>query len=130
MLRVFLFIYFFLFLSLIINKLYIYALFSLILIPVFIFVNIHRKNLKIEEYKIKIESAKKRFNRNKKIVPFINVNQEAWYIIELIPGVSRVRAKILANAVKKTKIKTFEEFANICDLDPALYNLDRKIIKF
>ena len=107
MLRVSIFIYFFLFLSLIINKLYIYALFSLILIPVFIFVNIHRKNLKIEEYKIKIERAKKRFSRNKKIEPFINVNQEEWYIIELIPGVSRVRAKILANAVKKSKLNTF-----------------------
>ena len=125
MLRVSIFIYFFLFLSLIINKLYIYALFSLILIPVFIFVNIHRKNLKIEEYKIKIERAKKRFSRNKKIEPFINVNQEEWYIIELIPGVSRVRAKILANAVKKSKLNTFEEFANICNLDPALHNLDK-----
>lgn len=130
MMRILLFIYFFLFSSLIINKLYIYAILSLLLIPAAIYIKNYRKNLKIDEYKKEIETAKKRFQQNKKIEPFINVNKEAWYILELIPGVTRVRAKILANTVKKTKLKSFEEFANLCNLEPALYNLVKNIIKF
>lgn len=125
-----LFVYFFIFLSLIINKLYIYALLSLLLIPIAIYIKKYLENLKTDEYKNKIEYAKKRFEKNKAIEPFLEVNKEPWYIIELIPGVSRVRAKILANTVKKTKLKSFEEFANLTGLEPALYNLVKTIVKF
>lgn len=128
--RFLLFLYIFLFLALINHKLYLYAFLSLILIPVAIYIKNYIKNSKIIEYKRKIRKAKKAFKKQKKIEPFLNINEEPWTIIELLPGVTRVRAKILANSVKQKKVSTFEEFANICGLEPALYALNKTIIKF
>ncbi len=128
--RILLFIYFFLFLSLIINKLYLYAILSLLIIPLAIYINKYRKESKVREYTKKIKRAKKAFKKKKHIEPFINVNEEPWNIIELIPGVTRVRAKIFANSVKKTQVKNFNEFANICNIEPALYSLVQTIVKF
>lgn len=128
--RFLLYLYVFLFASLLVNKLYLFAVLSLVLVPVAILINRYIKNKRIEEYKNKIEHAKKAFHKHKHIEPFLNVNIEPWSIIELVPGVTRVRAKIFANIVKKNKAASFEEFANICNIEPALHQLVRTIVKF
>ncbi len=55
MMKILLFIYIFLFLSLIINQMYIYAILSLLLIPIAVYIKTRQKNIKIEEYKREIE---------------------------------------------------------------------------
>lgn len=128
--RFLLYLYVFLFSSLIYNRLYLAAVLSLVLIPIAILINRYIKNQRVKDYKDKIENAKKAFTKHKHIEPFLNVNKEPWTIIELVPGVTRVRAKIFANLVKKTKAANFEEFANICNIEPAFQPIARMIVKF
>lgn len=128
--RFLLFIYIILVAGLIINKLYIAAILSTLLIPITIYINKYIKKTRVEKYRKRIAEATDAFRNNKKIEPFINVNIEHWSIIELIPGVSRVRAKTLANNVKTKKITTFNEFADMCNLEPGIYNFVKTIIKF
>lgn len=124
------FLYIFLFICLMINKLYLFAALSLIFIPVAILISKYMKKKRVAVYKKKIENAKLAFSQHKKIEPFLNINKERWEVLELIPGVTRIRAKIFANDVKKKKVTSFEEFANICNIEPAYYSLIRTFIIF
>ncbi len=130
MLKLLLFIYTFLVGILILHKLYILAISSLILIPITISIIKYSRKMKIDKYKKRIEEAIWAYEKNRRTEPFININTEHWSIIELIPGISRIAAKTIANNVKKKKITNFDEFTKLCDLNPEFYNIAKIIIKF
>ena len=92
--------------------------------------NISKKN-KINSVKEKIKKAEEDLRANSEIIPFIDVNKDPHYILELIPGVKRVYAlKISNNRRKKIKISSFEDFANATFLPMVHYPLVKKILKF
>lgn len=126
----FLFIYFFLFFCLIINHYYAIAIVSLLIFPVAFAIKNSLKKSRVKKFSKKIKNAHQLFIRNIEIEPFLNINTEHWTVIELIPGVSRVRAKTLSNRVKGNKIEKFNEFADIVNLEPELYPFVSAIIKF
>ena len=126
----FIFVYLFFVFGLIINHYYVFAVISLILPPLaFVTKNLLRKH-RVKEYSQKIKKAQELFSENKTFEPFLNVNTEHWSIIELLPGVTTVRAKAFMNGVKIKRTENFNEFADLTNLEPALYPLVKAIIKF
>ena len=86
------------------------------------------KNHRIKHFSKKIEEATFAHKKGLKYKPFMNINFEKWYILELIPSVDRVTAKRIANRAREQKFKSFEELANFANIEPAVYELMKKII--
>ena len=123
-------IYSFLIVYFIVDKKYDFLIGVLISIPVIILICLAVKKIKIGGYTKKIKNVKEGKIKNPK--PFINVNKKVeWYILELIPGIKRVKAKQVENRIRKRqKFKDFIEFANFCEIDPVYYEVIKKIITF
>ena len=86
------------------------------------------KKYRIKHFSKKVEEATFAHRKGLKYEPFLNINFEKWYILELIPSIDSVTAKRIANRAKKKKFKSFEEFANFSNLNPVIYELIIKII--
>lgn len=124
-------IYVFLFSLLLISKSFVLAFLLVLTIPFLALIIRAGRKVKLVNYKRKIDDAKAKFTDGIEFEPFINVNKSKSYIIELIPGVQPAAAKRLVNQVRlQGKINNFVDFANVVDLDTALYELDKKIIKY
>ena len=93
-------IYSFLIVYFIVDKKYDFLIGVLISIPVVILICLAVKKIKIGGYTKKIKDIKEGKIKNPK--PFINVNKKVeWYILELIPGISRLNAKKIENRIRK-----------------------------
>lgn len=124
-------VYTFLICWFVLSQMYLAAIITVLTIPFTVLFFKLRKILLIKKYRDKVELAKENFKNGIDFEPFINANTMPWYVLDLIPGVTRVMAKKLANHVKRNdKIKDFREFADFCGLEIALYELVKKIIKF
>lgn len=107
---------------------YLFAFIIIATIPfAFLFRNL-LKNHRIKHFSKKIKEAKFAHKKKLKYEPFLNINFEKWYILELIPSIDRVTAKRIANRAKKQKFKTAEEFVAFTNLEPAAFELIKKII--
>lgn len=95
-----------------------------------LFFNI-KKKASINSYAEKIKKAKENLENNVEFTPFIDANKVQWYILELIPGISRIDAKRVYNFAKhKENFKDFKQFANFVSLELPFINLAEKILKF
>lgn len=126
----FIFIYLFLFAGLIINHYYIEAVISVFLLPAAFFIKKILQKSRVKQFSQKITKAQELFLKNKEFKPFINVNNEHWSVIELIPGINSVQAKTVYNRVKEKRIADFNEFADLTNLEPNLYPFVGSIINF
>lgn len=107
------------------------ALLFLLGIPAVFFAKNILLKQKIALTKLKVNKAKEDFKNDIEFKPFINVNTSCYEILELIPGISRPRAKeIRTRALEGKYIKDFTEFANLTGLEIELYELVKKIITF
>lgn len=115
-----------------IEKQYDYLFAVLISIPFIILIYFAYKKIRIKNIQIKIEKVKEDIKNSKESTPFININKrEKWYILELIPGISRLNAKKIENRIRKRQgFKDFVELANFCNLDIPHYEAVKRIIKF
>ena len=107
--------------------------FVLILLAIVIHIIAHKiiKQKRIKKIKEKVKIVCEQHSKGETFEPFIKVNKEPWYILECIPGVSRIGAKSLAEHVKEKGIVTnFIDFANITNLEIPIYELVKKIIIF
>ena len=92
--RLILFIYAFLFsYFLFVMHNYLYFGITVLTIPALILILFEVKKAKIRNYKKMIEKAW----QNTDVKPFLNVNKEPLYILELIPGLERVFALKIYN---------------------------------
>ncbi|MCD7878395.1 MAG: hypothetical protein LUG16_00505 [Candidatus Gastranaerophilales bacterium] len=124
------FAYTFIILLGIIEKNYIVTSIAVLTMPFVIFYFNNEKVKSIINYKRQITRAQKKLAKNKTFEPFIDINKEPWYILELIPGIRRPIAKKLANQVRQKQIHTFVEYANFTGLDLPFYEINKRIIKF
>ena len=121
------FIYVFLIACCMAEKNYLTLAIVILTIPVTVIIYKTYKKNKINNFKALIEQAKS----DNSISPFLDINKEPAYILELIPGVKEVYALRISNQRRKRlKFNSFVEFADFCDLEPYFYEINKKILKF
>lgn len=110
---------------------YLYAIVAVAIIPLYFAAEKVALRAHIKNMQNKIAKAQEDFKKNIKFEPFININEEPWQILELLPGVTRVQAKNLATQIREIRqVEKFEEFYRIVGLESALHEINKKIIKF
>lgn len=115
----------------IIKHYYLYALVALAVIPAYFLFRKMTLALHIKNMTKKIKKAQDNFTNNIEFKPFVNINKEPWQVLELLPGVTRVKAKNLAMQIREIRqVEKFEEFYKIIGLESALHEINKKIIKF
>ncbi len=106
---------------------YLYFGVTILTIPLLIFGIIQAKKAKIKKYKDMIKNA----FQDPNCEPFLNVNKEPLYILELIPGLERVFAlKIYNQRRNGAKIADFVEFANATSIPLSYYEVNKRILRF
>lgn len=126
--NILLIIYTFLLIFSLANKAFIATAILLILIPIYLFISKTNKTNKINYFKNKIEliiNNSENADKN-----FLNINKEPWYIISLIPGVTTIYAKKVAQKTKIEKINSFEYFADFCHIELQHQEKAKSIISF
>ena len=126
--RLILFIYAFLFsYFLFVMHNYLYFGITVLTIPALILILFEVEKAKIKNYKKMIEKAW----QNTDVKPFLNVNKEPLYILELIPGLERVFAlKIYNQRRNGTKIADFVDFANSTSIPLSYYEINKRILLY
>lgn len=129
--RLIIFLYTVLIVFFVMKQQYLLAGILLITTPV---VYIVRKNIrlsKIKKYSDLISKAQENFNSGKEIEPFLKINREPSYILELIPRLPRAMALKIANERRKGKFLTdFNDFAIFTGIDAQAYEINKKILRF
>lgn len=110
------------------NGYYLAAAIVIVTLPLVILFGKLLKKHRKKHFSKKVEEALFAHKKGLNYEPFMNINFEKWYILELIPSINRVTAKRIANRARKQKFKTFEDFANFTNLEPAVFELMKKII--
>lgn len=110
-------IFTFLIFLLIAKKDFLLALFFIILLVFSLYAKKAIKNSRIKQFTTKIEQMKEDEKKGIEIKPIININNECWEIIELLPNVNRLTAKKIANRAREKNFKSFEELALFANFD-------------
>ena len=110
---------------------YLYAVIALAIIPIYFVIRKIALTLHIKNMKKKIDKAQNDFRNNIEFKPFLNINKEPWQVLELLPGVTRAKAKNLVMQISEIRnVEKFEEFYKIIGLESALHEINKRIIKF
>lgn len=121
----------FLAIAFLIKQYYLFAIIAFAIIPIYFAVEKILLKNHIKNMQGKISKAQEDFKNNIKFKPFLNINEEPWQVLELLPGVTRVQAKNLATQIREIRqVEKFEEFYKIVGLESALHEINKKIIKF
>lgn len=124
-------LYTFIIIYLLITKKIVLALIVCATIPFVILIKNLIKRKKINLIKFQIAKAQENHKNNIEFKPFLNINKEPWYILELLPGISTAQAKNLAVQIKtKRKIENFEELCKIVPMNQIAQTINSKIVKF